>query len=353
MATKVVLLQREPILHYRVSVYNYLARNLSSNGYDLTVVAESIQRENPYPVQFKYIRAKVSPVGILRKLWSLTPDVVIIFLRLRDWAIWPLLINSRIRGLPVLTWRHAIDLSQPRNIFKNKMYSLIDSLSKGIILYAKQEISYVSSQWRNKVSIANNTLNFEDFPEIIRTKDQIRSAWDIPYSKIVLFAGRIQPRKRLDLLVEFFELGPPTGVGLVIVGPDIPTSLLSRVEDANNMMYFGAIYDPLAINELFKAADVFCIPGAVGLAISQAFYWGLPLITMKNGHGPEIVYVQQGENGYLTNGPEELFSTLKAVLNDDGLRKRLSDKARITARTEASIERMAAGFVQALSNAMI
>ena len=53
------------------------------------------------------------------------------------------------------------------------------------------------------------------------------------------------------------------------------------------------------ISEVFKASDVFVMPGHVGLAANQAFYWGLPLITEEGHHPPEIQYLKDGANGFI------------------------------------------------------
>ena len=41
-------------------------------------------------------------------------------------------------------------------------------------------------------------------------------------------------------------------------------------------------------------ADIFSIPGKVGLGVTQAFYWGLPIVTERVLHSPEIIYVKDG-----------------------------------------------------------
>jgi L-malate glycosyltransferase len=48
-------------------------------------------------------------------------------------------------------------------------------------------------------------------------------------------------------------------------------------------------------------ADVFLLPGAVGLAILDSFAAGLPLLTTElSTHGPEISYLSNGSNGLIT-----------------------------------------------------
>ena len=135
---------------------------------------------------------------------------------------------------------------------KNRLYSVVDLLAKGIILYSNEEIKYIPKRQRKKVFIENNTLNFNDIPKIAKTKEQIKKSWNILVYKIVLFSGRIQPRKKLDVLVELFSMNEFSDFGLIIVGPGIPCDLLEKVENGKNMFYLGSIYEPSEINKILK-----------------------------------------------------------------------------------------------------
>jgi glycosyltransferase involved in cell wall biosynthesis len=56
-------------------------------------------------------------------------------------------------------------------------------------------------------------------------------------------------------------------------------------------------------------ADVWINPGAVGLAIVDAFAMGLPVVTTDNDiHGPEIAYLRQEENGVMTRPTVQDFA---------------------------------------------
>ena len=345
---RVVIIQKEPILHYRASIFNYFNAMFPKYDFHLTVLAECIQQGNPHPIEFDFIQTKIAFGRIIKYLNTIRPDVIVIFLGLRDLVIWPLLIYGRIRKITILTWGHPIDLSHPRNIVKNTLYSVVDVLVKGIILYASNDIKYIPRRQRSKVFVANNALNFSEFPVINKTKEQLRKIWNIPFSKTVLFAGRIHPRKKLDILINLFTLDEFSNFGLIIVGPDLPNNLSQKVESSRNMFYLGPVYDYQRINKIFKMADVFCIPGALGLAINQAFFWGLPVVTQKGNHGPEISYLKDGKNGYMAEDCEELKNRILSLLTDDNLYGKFSQHARKTILTEGSIERMTAGFIDAL-----
>ena len=112
------------------------------------------------------------------------------------------------------------------------------------------------------------------------------------------------------------------------------------------------LYVARDLAEIFAVADVFCIPGAVGLAINQAFYWGLPLVTIDGHHGPEIHYLRDGVNGFMAKDSAEMAERLLLLLNDDDLRQRMSVAARSTADREAGPDRMSQAFVKAAQDAL-
>ena len=82
-------------------------------------------------------------------------------------------------------------------------------------------VRFISERHRAKVFVANNTINFEDFPQIRESKEEIKQDLGIPFQKVVLFAGRIgeeRNRKKVDHLIDIFRELDRSDVGLVIVG---------------------------------------------------------------------------------------------------------------------------------------
>jgi len=160
-------------------------------------------------------------------------------------------------------------------------------------------------------------------------------------------------RKKIDHLIEIFKKPRIDGVGLVIVGSGVSPDLVQAMNKATTM-YLGEVYDPanVTISKIFKMADVFCIPGHVGLGLNQAFYWGLPVVTEEGGQPPEIHYLISGRNGFLVpnNDVQELERKIMYLLTDDAARKAFSEHAREDILREASMEQMFKGFKQCLDS---
>jgi glycosyltransferase involved in cell wall biosynthesis len=100
---------------------------------------------------------------------------------------------------------------------------------------------------------------------------------------------------------------------------------------------------------------VYCLPGAIGLSIVDAFYCGLPVVTENVVHGPEIMYLKDGVNGFITPVGDipQLTAMLKMLLTDDVLRRRFSLAAKSEIMTNGHIDRMCEGFRDALNFAFM
>jgi glycosyltransferase involved in cell wall biosynthesis len=251
----------------------------------------------------------------------------------------------------VALWTKTRNLDDPDNRFRNVFFDYLHTISDGLILYTSSLTRFISERHHRKVFAANNTINFEDFPEIRESKDEIKRDLGIPFRKVVLFAGRIgeeRNRKKVDHLIDMFRELDRSDVGLVIVGSGLSDELRARMNPANTR-YFGEVHDAenREISRIFKMADICSIPGHVGLGLNQAFFWSLPMVTEQGNQPPEIEYLREGENGFIV--PEDdrlaLRDRLLFLIDNDQERRRMSTNARRDILTHASIEGMFDGFL--------
>jgi glycosyltransferase involved in cell wall biosynthesis len=158
-------------------------------------------------------------------------------------------------------------------------------------------------------------------------------------------------RKKVDHLIQVFQGLDRSDVGLVLVGGGMSPDRKAKL-NSKNTLYLGQVHDPknLQISKLFKAADVFVIPGHVGLGLNQAFYWGLPVVTEDGQHPPEIQYLKSGRNGFMVreNDLAELKEKMLFLLDNETVRNEFSRHAREDILREASIEGMFQSFRRAV-----
>ena len=106
----------------------------------------------------------------------------------------------------------------------------------------------------------------------------------------------------------------------------------------------------------FRLARLCLLPGAVGLAIVDAMAYETPLLTTRSpDHGPEIGYLDPGENGWMTDClSEDYAAAINHLLSDADLRMRLVEGCRRTASRITlgnMVERFRWGVVSALEMA--
>jgi glycosyltransferase involved in cell wall biosynthesis len=342
-----VLLISNKVFHYRVSNYNYFTRRFRELGWDFCVRANEIEKSNPYPPQFDFRVMPFKFADYRREIERLKPEVVLLFLHLKNTIIWPLVLWLKMRGIPVVYWNKGINLEVRHPWLRNLPFYYIHSLSDAIVLYSQNEVKDIRPANRAKVFIANNTVNFEAFPAITEGKDELKRKYGIPFRKVVLFVGRMRTVKKVEHLISAFNEIDDPDLGCIIVGHPMGYDLPAMIRK-KNVLHLGEIHDPegVKISEIFKLSDLFVIPGDVGLGLNQAFYWGLPVVTEAGLQPPEIHYLSEGRNGFVV--PENDVCALKEkmllLLRDDGLRAQFSAAAREDILRDASIERMFCGF---------
>jgi glycosyltransferase involved in cell wall biosynthesis len=350
-----VLLISNTVMHYRVSVYNYLHRRFAEEGWDWRVLADELQPQNRAPLRFPLEEIPFRFGLYRRRIKELRPDAVILFLHLKDRIVWPLLHWLKLSGIPVISWTKTRNLDEPDNRIKNAMFAYVNGLSDALILYSGDLAKYLTRRQRAKAFVANNTINHEDFPKIAESRESIKRSLGIPFQKVVLFAGRMgvdAGRKRVDHLIEIFRDVEGRDAGLVIVGSGMKPEWAARI-NPRTTLHLGEVHDPenRQIARLFTMADVCAIPGHVGLGLNQALCFGLPVVTMEGRQPPEIAYLRPGRNGFLVpaNDVAALKRRLFELLDNDELRARFSAAAREDFLRDASIEGMFQGFFRAVT----
>jgi len=348
--TKVLLINQEKVPHYRVAVYNRLSEYLKNENFALTVASGGIQDGSTYPVEFDLRAAPLSFLRLAKLMFEIKPDILIFWVGLKFLYLYPILFLAKILGKQTIHWGHGSDLLRPKGLgltLRTFAYNIDFRMASAIILYAEHLKKNVKPQFQNKIFIANNTLAFDYVPNAQFDKANCLSRYKITTAKNIVCCGRMQRRKRIENLVAAFQLLDRRDVGLILAGPD--TEGVLRDVRGENIHILGPIYGD-GILDLLSACDVFCLPGAVGLSIVDAFYCGLPIVTEEGDESPEIMYLKDGVNGFVVprNDIQQLKQKLELLLDNDAVRKQFSIAARGEIMTNGHIDKMCQGFADAL-----
>lgn len=170
----------------------------------------------------------------------------------------------------------------------------------------------------------------------------------------LLFVGRLQERKRLELLLQACSNLPSSmHPELVIVGdgPD-RARLEALARDVYPAAQFTGAKHGAELDPLFAAADLFVLPGTGGLAVQQAMAHALPVMVGEaDGTQAELV---RPENGWLLDSVtlESLTTHLTyALSNATRLRQMGTESFRIVSE-EVNLESMVDAFVHAIKTVL-
>jgi len=346
---RVLLINQAKIPHYRIPVYGYLTSYLQRYGFELIVASAGIESGNPHSIEFQYAEIPLSYLSLTRFICKQRIDVIIFWVNLKHLYLLPTCLTAKIvLRKKIIYWGHGRDLLDREARIKNLAYATQQALSDAIILYAEHLKKYIPTKFHKKTFIANNTLyiNYPGLPSGM-TRESVLAEYGIKTKKNIICMGRMQKRKRLEILVNALEYMNRPEVGLILVGPD-PEGILNKIK-GDNIYKLGPIYGEKRF-DLLSSADVYCLPGAVGLSIVDAFYCGLPIVTENGDESPEIMYLKDGVNGFIVprGDVQQLAVKLQLLIDDDTLREKFSLEAMREINTNGHIDLMCKGFSDAL-----
>lgn len=167
---------------------------------------------------------------------------------------------------------------------------------------------------------------------------------------VILFIGRLQARKRVDVLLRacaLLKTDPRPLLQVVGDGPMRHDLERLAAEIYPDTRFFGAQHGA-ELTKLLREADLFVLPGTGGLAVQQAMSFGLPVIVgQMDGTQSDLV---RAENGWTLSdpSPETLAHTIHMALEDiPGLRQKGNTSYRIVSE-EVNLESMVAAFQKAI-----
>jgi len=177
--------------------------------------------------------------------------------------------------------------------------------------------------------------------------EAIRSELSLGGGPVGLYIGSLYKDKRLEFLLSAGLLLSQKipDFRLVVIGTGPQSVLIKNAQiEYPWLRYVGRQIERSKARYL-KMASVLLNPGLVGLGILDAFAAGIPIVTTDCGlHSPEIDYLRQGENGYMTaNTLEDYVQTVEHILTDTTLASYLQ-KGCLEASNHYTIENMAANF---------
>ncbi len=213
---------------------------------------------------------------------------------------------------------------------------------------------------RERVTIVQNALDTESTLASRRAVEPHRirlvsERLGLTQGRTALFVGALDPSKRLDVLIAAGRVlaRRVPGFTLVVAGAGpLEGWLREHLGTAPWLRYVEPVFGREKA-ELAAAADLWLMPGRVGLAAVDSFALRLPIVTCEwSLHAPEFEYLVDGVNAAITTDSVDALSNRTVHLLSDAdalarLRAGCTESAGVYT-LDSMVQRFAGGVLEAL-----
>ncbi|MDP1725482.1 MAG: glycosyltransferase [Bacteroidota bacterium] len=205
-------------------------------------------------------------------------------------STWLILLLNRLTGRKSYLWTHGWYGNETR--FKILIKKLFFGLADKVLLYGDYARNLMLKEGfkSEKLLTIYNSLDVEEQMQIWQNlketsvyKEHFKNQFPI-----LLYIGRIQTRKKIELLIEALNelIKNNSPCNLILIGKQTDETNIHKLVSYYGLdryvWFFGPCYDENILGELIYNADVCVSPGNVGLTAMHALVYGTPVITQNN-----------------------------------------------------------------------
>jgi D-inositol-3-phosphate glycosyltransferase len=210
----------------------------------------------------------------------------------------------------------------------------VSAAADRVIVASRHELHLLTTLYRadaSRIAVVPCGVDLERFHPM--DKEQARRALELQDGdRIILFVGRIEPLKGIDILISAAaQLHEDENFRVLIVGGDgraeaeLATlrALAERLDIDHHISFVGAVPHE-ELPTYYNAADVCVVPSyyeSFGLVAVEAMACGVPVVASRVGGLTSTI--SDGETGYLIpwRCPEPFAERLELLLDNDELRQ--------------------------------
>lgn len=224
---------------------------------------------------------------------------------------WIICVLARLLGKDVYLWTHGWYGNEAG--IKGVLKKLLFRLASKILVYGPRSKKLLIGEGfsADRIKVVFNSLDYDR-----QTYIRSRCDWNDTFFKyfgnsdpVIVYVGRVQKIKRLDLLVSALDRLKQDGLSInfvLIGGVGDDKSVQELVEYrglSDRVWFYGPCYDESELCNIISGSDVCVSPGNVGLTAVHALTYGCPVITHNDfsRQMPEFEAIIPGQTGDFFN----------------------------------------------------
>jgi len=370
---KVIILQRA-LPHYRVPFFAGLRAYLAQHGVEVQLIhgkpmGQDAKKQDAGSLAWAEAITLPTLFGdrlvwhpVLRRLMRDKPDLVIVEQANRNLINFSLMALKGIGAPPLALWGHGRNRQAKAKSLGNRLKIAYLKKAHWFFAYTKGVAADVAQAGypASHITAVENAIDTRSFARDLaaisnRELVDFRVEHALPLGPVALYCGGMYAEKQIPLLIEAASLVQASipAFTLLAVGAGPHQHLF--IEAAATRPWLKVLGPKFGAQKAvcFAVADVFVMPGLVGLAVLDSFTAGLPVITTRYPyHSPEIEYVSSGENGLITALTADAYAAaLVELLQTPAELNRLKAGARASS-TYYTVERMVENFAKGILAAL-
>lgn len=354
---------------WRANFFSLLRDKLASQGIELTLVYGRLKNEHATRGDevdldwARFIPNKTLRVGKIELYWQpclsdvLKNDLIIVEQANKLLINYFLMMLRLVTDKKIAFWGHGLNLLEHGNSYGNRLKRLYSTKCDWWFAYTEGVKERIASMGfpKEKVTVVQNAIDTSSLVKAYEMISEgelspIKSQLNIGNGPIGIYCGGMYKEKRLDFLLQSaaFIRDKVPEFEMIFLGAGPEEYKVRNISLQNKWIHYVGPKFGLDRVPYFRMADVFLMPGAVGLAILDSFSMQTPLITTCSSHSPEIEYLRNGYNGVMTdNTLTDYVNTVVSVLGSENRMETLRNGCRQDAE-KYTLEKMVDNFYKGI-----
>ena len=370
---KNVLILYKSMPQYRLEFFSLLHKKLAEKSIQLHIIygnVDSQGKNDSREIDFGQFRPNwFFTVGKKAFIWQpclaeiKTADLVIVEQANKLLINYVLLYRRLISGQKFAFWGHGSNMQANKGSLLNRFKKIYSNYTDHWFAYTTNiKHKLIGNHYPpDKITVVENAIDTRELINDINSITQsevsgLKSALDINENdQVLIYCGALYKEKRLDFLLEtcdrLFARGYQFKLIIVGGGP-----LKHYVEQEALTRPWIRVVGPKFGREkalYFKISTLFLMPGAIGLAILDAFAFSTPMVTTDYAfHGPEFEYLINESNGIVSgNNVTDYLTAIVELLNKPEKIRQLKINCEASAKLY-TVENMVNNFVAGITKTL-
>lgn len=323
---KNVLILYKSMPQYRFEFFSLLKERLKEEQVNLQIVYGSLDskgKEDSRDIAFgQYRENKLIRIGGQQLIWQPClaeirgADLVIVEQASKLLINYVLLFRRLFGRKKFAFWGHGLNMQAKEQSLFNRFKKLYSNYTDHWFAYTPKVRSRLITGGydADKITVVDNAIDTRklvtEFNAITEAETAtLKEKLGIADTETVfIYCGALYKEKRLDFLIETGDRIAAKGYAfkLLIVGGGPDADYVQQAAQSRPWLIMAGPKFGRDKALYFKVADLFLMPGAIGLAVLDSFAFKTPMITTDyEFHGPEFEYLVHDYNGIVTENTQE------------------------------------------------